>query len=269
MIHLIYQGYPTVCVAVDQCVDDSWCSARNNESIFGAVVSRCLSICLSRRCARGPNFNGSMNMARPKTKPTVIGLLGGIAAGKSYAADLLRQAGAKLIDADAIGHEVLSQPLLVRRLTQEFGKEILMDGDAVAVIDRRKLAELVFGADAESVARRESLETILHPLIHAEAIRKLRGFKEQLDPPEAVVVDAPLLLEANWAPMCDLILFIDSDYERRLARALERGWTKDQFDSREDAQLDLDEKRRAATHILKNNDADELQKDIQDFWRKL
>ena len=57
-------------------------------------------------------------------KPTTIGLVGGIASGKSFVASKLVQFGAELIDADKIAHEILKQPLIIRRLVQLFG----MDG---------------------------------------------------------------------------------------------------------------------------------------------
>jgi dephospho-CoA kinase len=130
------------------------------------------------------------------------------------------------------------------------------------------LAELVFGVDSESEARRKKLEETIHPLIHAEAVRRLRGFKEQDDPPRAIVIDAPLLLEAGWEPLCDLILFVDAPRSLRLERARQRGWSEAEFDYREAAQRTLDDKRRAATNIVHSTDPKQLRKELQQLWDK-
>lgn len=186
-------------------------------------------------------------MQTPKHKVFVVGLVGGVAAGKSHVARLFEMKNAKIIDADLLGHEVLKRPLIARRLGQIFGPQIL---DAEGRVDRSKLAQLVFGADPSCAARLEQLEKIMHPQIHAAAVRSLRRFQESETPPAVVVIDAPLLLEAGWAPLCDVILFIDTPIELRMQRARERGWSGQQFKDREAAQLSLYQKRAAATHII-------------------
>ena len=199
----------------------------------------------------------------------VIGLVGGVASGKSYVANVLVEMGAGLVSADTIGHEVLQQPLVVRKLAQDFGDSILSGEEAgFRQISRQRLAELVFGMDSESEARRKKLEETIHPLIHAEAVRRLRGFKEQDDPPRAIVIDAPLLLEAGWEPLCDLILFVDAPRSLRLERARQRGWSEAEFDYREAAQRTLDDKRRAATNIVHSTDPKQLRKELRQLWDK-
>ena len=180
-------------------------------------------------------------------KPFVLGLVGGVASGKSHVARTLERLGAVSIDADQLGHQVLLRPLIVRRLRQLFGPHII---DAAGVVKRKELGELVFGDSAAAGEARRELEAIVHPLIHAAAVHQLRGLQEAEDPPELVVIDAPLLLEAGWAPLCDAILFIDSPTEVRLRRARERGWSEQDFNHREAAQMPLERKRKEATHII-------------------
>ncbi len=202
-------------------------------------------------------------MARLKQgkQPFVIGLVGGVASGKSYVAQVFEDLGAVKIDADVLGHEVLKRPLIARRLRQVFGEQILLDDGSV---DRRKLGTLVFGTQPQAHAARKQLEEIVHPLIHAAAVQELRKFKESTAPPLAVVIDAPLLLEAGWAPLCDAILFIDTPVEVRRRRAVERGWTEQDFGSREAAQLSLQEKRVQATHIVPGDGtAEELRRTLR------
>lgn len=200
------------------------------------------------------------------TLPVVIGLVGGIAAGKSHVGKILREFGAELIEADQIGHEVLARPLVLKSLVRLFGEGIVDDEGG---IERSQLAALVFGDSPDARGRRAQLEGLVHPLIHAEAVRALRAIKEAAKV-QAVVIDAPLLLEAGWAPMCDVILFVDADDALRVSRAAERGWTAEQLRARESAQLDLDAKRRASTHILDTSADDfELRSTLKAIWNDL
>ena len=83
----------------------------------------------------------------------------------------------------------------------------------------------------------------------------------------AIVLDAPLLLEADWGSLCDIILMIDSPRELRLERANKRGWTEADFDDREAAQWPPEEKRRHADIVVPNRGtADDLCTAIADFW---
>ncbi|MEO8269708.1 MAG: dephospho-CoA kinase [Aureliella sp.] len=177
----------------------------------------------------------------------VVGLVGGIASGKSKVAAIFASLGAAVVDADRLGHDILQLPLIARQLTRRFGPSIL---DLTGGIDRRELGKLVFGDTPDSSKRLQQLEKVIHPQIHAEVIHELERLKASNPRPSAIVIDAPLLLEAEWAPLCDLILFIDTPVEIRHERAGQRGWSIEHFNSREQAQLSLDNKRRAATHII-------------------
>lgn len=180
-------------------------------------------------------------------KPFVIGLVGGVAAGKSHVARALERLGAVTIDADQLGHQVLAKPAVVRQLVQLFGPTVVSESGTV---DRPRLGALVFGDAEAAQTARLKLEALVHPLIHAAALEQLRGYQQLAEPPVLVVIDAPLLLEANWAPMCDAIFYVDSPVETRAQRARERGWTRAQFESREAAQLATEEKKRQATQII-------------------
>ncbi len=206
-------------------------------------------------------------MADGPKKVIVAGLVGGIAAGKSFAANTLVGLGAEKIDADDIGHQVLLKPLVIRTLAQQFGQGILNDQGK---IDREALAAVVFGSDTIAAKRRQELESIVHPLIHAEAIQRLRALKERdPDPPPLVVVDAPLLLEADWRPMCNVILFVDTPEAIRRARSRERGWTDTQFEQRESSQMPVEEKRAYATHIVSGQDEQTMRTQLLEFWNEL
>lgn len=188
-----------------------------------------------------------MRKRRKPLRPFVIGLVGGVASGKSHVGRAFESAGAVRIDADLLGHQVLERPLVIRMLTQIFGHDIV-DGEGKIV--REKLGQLVFGNDSAARDARRQLEAIVHPLIHAEAVHQLQNLKDHSTPPLAVLIDAPLLLEADWEPLCDAVLFVDTPLEVRQQRAEARQWSAEELDKREASQLPLAEKRSRATHVV-------------------
>ncbi|RMF44528.1 MAG: dephospho-CoA kinase [Planctomycetota bacterium] len=207
------------------------------------------------------------NMAKKKRTVPVIGLAGGIAAGKSYVARLLAERGATVIDADAIGHELVTRPLVIRSIANAFGPGVL---DPAGRIDRSRLAGLVFGTDELSTLRRKLLESIVHPAIHADVVRMLRRAKDSKDPPPMVVIDAPLLLESGWNKMCDLVLFVDAPRELRLRRAHRRGWSDLEFANREAAQRDVDWKRSLADVVIQSvEDPQEMARQIDELVQQV
>lgn len=191
-----------------------------------------------------------------------IGLLGGVASGKSLVAEMLRELGAGTLDADRAGHQVLEEPGVKEALREHWGEDFFAaDGS----VDRAAVAARVFCVDADGSANRRFLEALLHPRIRA----RLRQQAEQLADQgiQVVVLDAPLLLEAGWEADCDVLLLIDSPRPLRLARARRRGWTEDQFIEREAAQMEVAAKRERADFIVKNDGhVEELRRQVEQFW---
>lgn len=199
-----------------------------------------------------------------------IGLVGGVASGKSLVAKLFAELGAGLLDADRAGHEVLAHDPEVRQaVVSRWGPSVLAaDGS----IDRSAVAACVFaagdrGSKNNADDERKFLESQLHPRIRKLLAEKTWQFAA--DGRLAVVLDAPLLLEAGWAPMCDLIVMVDADRDVRLARAHERGWTADEFARREAAQWPVEKKRSAAHATLANHgDVAALRAAVCNIWHK-
>jgi dephospho-CoA kinase len=176
---------------------------------------------------------------------------------------MLVELGAVHLDADRTGHAVLAEDDNVRRaLLDRWGNAILgTDGR----VDRRAVAKQVFAKSATGAANRKFLEDLLHPRIR-ERLNIERDQAVATGKP-AIVVDAPLLLEADWGSLCDIVLMIDSPRELRLKRASARGWTETDFDDREAAQWPAEEKRRHADIVIPNyGTADELRGAISQFW---
>jgi dephospho-CoA kinase len=194
-----------------------------------------------------------------------IGLVGGVASGKSAVAKILVELGAGLLDADRAGHDVLAHDPAVRSaLVNRWGSSILAANDS---IDRAAVAGRVFGQDDVAATDRHFLESLLHPRIAEVLAEKKAEFAAAGR--SAVVLDAPLLLEADWQPLCDVVVFVDTDRDIRLARVGSRGWTPDEFARREAAQWPVKRKHAAADVVLANSgDVDTLRQGVRDIWRK-
>ena len=204
-------------------------------------------------------------------KPIVIGVIGGIASGKSEVTRLLEAVGAKIISADQIGHRVLLEQDVIASLVKIFGPSILkdcIDGESTpseCVIDRKKLGAMVFGESEAARALRKQLEAIVHPRIRQIAKAELLGVSADATI-RMVVLDAPLLIEGGWLPYCDRVLFVDSPETMRRQRAVDRGWTEEQWRDRESAQLSLAEKKQHATDVLSNDGSmDQLKQKVDDL----
>lgn len=194
-----------------------------------------------------------------------IGLVGGVASGKSQVAKFFADLGAGLLDADQTGHDVLAHDGEVQAaLVDRWGPSILTPAGS---IDRAAVAQRVFAAGDEAGAEREFLESVLHPRIRTRLAEKTAEFAAEGRP--AVVLDAPLLLEAGWATLCELVVMVDSPREARLARARERGWTDDEFFRRESAQWSVDDKRGQAQIVVTNDGTlDDLRDAVRAVWQR-
>jgi dephospho-CoA kinase len=193
----------------------------------------------------------------------VIGLVGGVASGKSLVAKMLVELGAGLLDADRAGHAVLAEDAGVqRKLHERWGDAVFAPDGSV---DRRSIAQRVFASGGTAELDRRFLEDLLHQRIRQRLLRAKDQFAAEGRP--AVVLDAPVLLEAGWGPMCDILLMVDVPREIRLKRALSRGWTEDEFSRREAAQWPIDDKRREAHFMIANDGSEaELRQAVQEFW---
>lgn len=204
-----------------------------------------------------------MTDGRPRRSKPVIGLSGGIGAGKSVVARLCEEFGAAVIDSDKLAHDELRQPDVVGTLRQWWGNGICRTDGSV---DHKRVAAIVF-EDGSQLAR---LEGLLYPRLAAR--RDVMLDRLDADPAvRAVVIDAPKLYEAGVDRLCDVVVFVDAHRADRVRRvAQSRRWSEDELARREKVQIALDIKRKNADYVVTNHAGiEELRPQVERVFSKI
>jgi dephospho-CoA kinase len=193
----------------------------------------------------------------------VIGLTGGIGSGKSTVSRFLAELGAIIIDADKVGHEALKPDTEIwHKVVAAFGRQILTpDGD----INRQKLGEIVF-SNPESLSK---LNQIMHPRMYDMVKAQLEEYQRQ--GVAVVVLEAPLLIEANWTSLVDEVWVTVASQPTVLRRLKEKfGLSESEALARIRSQLPTEERARYADVIIDTDcDLDELKAKVKELWRGL
>lgn len=194
--------------------------------------------------------------------PMVVGIVGGVAAGKSTVAELLAERGAEVIDADRIGHQMLERAEVKAALTEEFGRDILREEGRV---DRGRLAGKAFGEPEEV----EKLNRIVHPPILKEIRARIEQVRRRNGAP-LIVLDAALLMETNLhRELCQALVFVDAPPGERRERALKRGMSEEQFQKRSRAQMPPEDKKELSDYVVSNaGSRRELEQRIDQLWSR-
>ncbi len=172
-----------------------------------------------------------------------VGLTGGIATGKTTVASMLRERDVPVLDADPLGHALLEPgQAAYEEVVAVFGKDIL---DAFGNVNRSKLGALIF-ADSEKRAR---LNQILHPRI-LQVVQKWLAALDGPGGPEFAVVEAALLVEANYTSNLDKLIVCWCRPEQQMERLLQRGLSAQEAHQRVAAQMPIDEKRKKADIVI-------------------
>jgi dephospho-CoA kinase len=191
----------------------------------------------------------------------LVGLTGGIGAGKSAVASRFAELGAQVIDADQLAREVVAPgtPGLAE-VVAAFGADLVGPDGA---LDRAALGRRVFG----DPAGRRRLEEIIHPGVRARTAELVASA-----PPGTVLInDVPLLVEAGLAGGYDLVVVVLASEPTRLARLVhDRGMSESEARARMATQA-TDEQRRAVADIVLDNDGtlEQLRTAVDEVWHTI
>ncbi|MBA7698736.1 Dephospho-CoA kinase [subsurface metagenome] len=192
----------------------------------------------------------------------VIGLTGGIGSGKSAVSRFLAGLGASVIDADRVGHDVLRNPEIRREIAGAFGKQVVTTGGE---IDRSRLGEAVFG-NTEALER---LNKITHPGIRRIIEIQFNDMRQR--GVRVVVLEAPLLVEADWASTVDEVWVVVAPEAAVIERLRERsGLSEAESLARIRSQISSEARAKHADVVIDNNgNLDELKAKVEALWQHL
>ena len=191
-----------------------------------------------------------------------IGLTGGIGSGKSAASRILGILGAGLIDADLFGHaSYRSGTEGFEKVTKAFGNDLIGDDGE---IDRKKLGPIVF-SEPDNLYK---LNAILHPIIYSMIKTELTNMENSGE--QVAVVEAAILIEANWQDLFDELWVVDADKEEVIRRLIDRNnVTREQALERIESQMDRVERNGYADAVIENNGGLlELENNISRLWNE-
>lgn len=228
-------GTIVVTTAGSQTVDVAWVMVKRPRTYLDAVRAGAARAAAS---AAATSRRGAI---------PVLGLAGGVGAGKSAVAAVLRDMGYHVVDSDKEAKEALDRPEVLGQLVRWWGARVVGEDGKVK---RGVVAEIVFNDAAE----RARLEALVHPIVKADRATLIA--RAAAEGKRGVAIDAPLLFEAGSDAECDGVLFVDAPKAVRVARVREtRGWDERELNRRENAQMPLEEKRRRSDIVIVN-DAD-------------
>ena len=190
----------------------------------------------------------------------VIGVTGGVGAGKSTVANALVSAlPGTLIDADAIVSELYQDPQVLSDIELKLETTIR---DESGRLDRPALGQLIFA----NPGARDLVESVLHPGVRKKMWQAMDSLEKSGEPAWAVL-DVPLLREGGLDVLCDFVVHVSVPAAERCARACARhGWTPEIWEAREKAQIAEAEKARLADGMVDNRAGrDSLQAQIRDL----
>ena len=195
----------------------------------------------------------------------VLGIVGGIASGKSLAAGIFEELGAIVLSGDHFAHQVLREADILSAIRDRWGDAIFDDAGEV---DRPRVAAIVFGETAEAPKELKFLEHLTHPRIAQRLREELSRLRAEAV--KIVVLDAALLLKTDWHQICEKILFLETPLPQRQKYAALRGWDAEQLARREACQLPLESKREKADFVVSNTeDLAHLREKIRSVWDSL
>ena len=194
----------------------------------------------------------------------VVVVTGGLGAGKSLASSMMAELGAVVLDLDEIAKQLLEpgQPV-ADAVAFEFPDAVSDDGD---FIDHAALASIAFATPAHTL----KLNAIMHPAVAREVGPALADLRLMPQPPEVVVLEVPLLVEAPvFAEMADLVIAIAAPEGQRIDRAVAGGMAEDDARLRVSRQASDEERAALADRVIENTGTvDDLRSEVERVWNE-
>ncbi|WP_372370154.1 dephospho-CoA kinase [Candidatus Uabimicrobium sp. HlEnr_7] len=189
----------------------------------------------------------------------ILGVMGGVASGKTTVTSEFTKYGAHIINADLIVHQILQEKNIQQRINQTF-PHIFPD----AKFDKKLLAEHVFAVKSNL----KKLEQILHPQVRLRIKNMLESFATKGK--QVVIIDAPLLWENGLHEGVDTLIFIDTPIQLRRERAQKnRGWSVEELDRREKFQSDLVTKKQNSDYVIINEHQKIMEQQVKNIWDQI
>jgi len=196
----------------------------------------------------------------------IVGLTGGIVSGKSTVASMFKDLGAKIVDADKLGHSViLPNKSAWKKIVKIFGKDILQND---LTVDRGKLGKIVF----TNQALLKKLNEITHPEITKIIKKEINLAKDKTRSQEKIlIIDAALIYEAKIDRLMDKIIVVCIDEDKQIKRLIKRNnLSKDEALQRIKSQMPMREKAKMADYVIDNSSSlDKTKEQVEKIWQSL
>ena len=196
----------------------------------------------------------------------IVGLTGGIVSGKSTVALMFKDLGAKIVDADKLGHSViLPHRPAWKKIVKIFGKDILQND---LIIDRKKLGKIVFAN--QSLLKK--LNEITHPEIIKIIKKEIDSAKNKTHSQQKIlIIDAALIYEAKIDRLMDKVIVVYIDESEQIKRLIKRNnLSKDEVLQRIKSQMPMKEKIKMADYVIDNsNSLNTTREQVEKTWQEL
>ncbi|WP_301285929.1 dephospho-CoA kinase [Lysinibacillus endophyticus] len=192
----------------------------------------------------------------------IIGLTGSIASGKSTVANMLKEYGFPIVDADLVARQVVERGSeTLQKIADVFGPEVITPEGAM---DRAKVGSIIFHDES----KRKVLNDIIHPAIRAEMLRQRD--EHVANGAKTVIMDIPLLFESKLQHYVEKILVVSVNEETQLKRLIERNrLNEEDAKARISSQLPLSIKEQGADAVINNNGSiEETRQQLEDILNK-
>jgi dephospho-CoA kinase len=177
-----------------------------------------------------------------------IGLTGGYGTGKTTVLKFFRSMGSYTVNADSIVHNLLRSPAIIKRLAALLGKNILTKRAQRVVINRKRMAEIIFN-DPD---KRMAVEKLLHPEVIKEASNMLKQIMAK-DKRAVIVFEVPLMFEGGYQDIFDKTIMVYCTAKTAIKRLMMTGLSEEEIKQRMKAQMPSSKKKAMADYVINNN----------------